>query len=157
MSGIYRGANGTGMPPYFGGENWSLAWGPPNKLPGVLVKPEPTWTSLWPSRNGLVGQDITAANAWLMPLTWEWPTPDPGNGGYKMLTGVTRDQGGNPVPNVPVDAYRVTDGIRESSTISDATGTYILWVRTSGQYFVAGFLAGAPDRQGVTDDNLTGV
>lgn len=141
------------MVPFYGGMDWSKQW---NQPPTYGVPSEPSWMSLWPVRSQLVGQDITAANAWLLPVQWDIPDPGAGNSGYRKLVGVTRDQGGNIVPNVPVGAYNVTTGSLEASATSDSAGNYVLWVRTSNNYFVAGFLAGSPDRQGTTDNNLTG-
>lgn len=141
--------------PNWGGDDWSRPWIFPNTYQNPST-PDPQWTSLWPVRPQLVGQDATQANAWKLPATWVIPEPLPGNGGYKTISGVTRDRGGNPVPNVPVGVYNAATGQLEHSVVSDAAGNYSVNVNTANNYFVAGFLPGSPDQQGVTDNNITG-
>lgn len=142
--------------PYWGGDDWSRPWIFPNTNQDPST-PDPQWTSLWPVRPSLVGQDITAANAWKLPATWVTPEPLLGSSGRRQIAGVTRDYGNNPIAGVTVGAYRAVDGVLECTAVSDSVGNYILWVNTAGNYFVAGFITGAPDREGVTDNNIAGV
>lgn len=140
-----------------GRENWDQSWPygqsgqPPNYLPLKI-----DWIAPWPTKSGTRGYDLTQMNAWQEALNWEAWTIRYGNSGYKTISGVTRDQGGNPVAGVTVGAYRTTDGVLECTATSDSAGNYALWVKTAGNYFVAGFING-PDRQGVTDNNIAGV
>ena len=76
------------------------------------------------------------------------------------ISGVTRDNNGNPLAGCTVEIYETASNLFRGSTISDANGNYAVDV-TSGEtgltFQAVAYLAGAPDVAGVSLNTLTGT
>lgn len=72
------------------------------------------------------------------------------------LSGITRDNVGAPLGNCIVEVFRIVEGVRAAVTTSDGAGAWSVYLMV-GPYFVIGYLAGSPNRAGVTDITLEPV
>lgn len=70
------------------------------------------------------------------------------------LTGVAKDSAGTPIPGAFVRAHRSWDGAPVGETTADGSGAFSIPVYVSGPYQIVAYLAGAPDRAGVSRNDL---
>jgi hypothetical protein len=73
-----------------------------------------------------------------------------------VITGVTRDSTGTPLPSVTVDLYLSATDQRVDSTVSDGAGNFTFGA-TAGPYYLVAYKVGTPDVAGTSVNTLTGV
>lgn len=126
------------------------------------VRPDIVWAGLWPQSRSM-GGDVTAnagslgSDASNTSGAYEYPmrmlAGSLGRGGF-FLSGITRDQNGDPLGNVTVQGYLTATEAYQGVAISDFAGYYV-WV---GQYqqphYLVAYLPGAPDVAGTTVNTL---
>jgi hypothetical protein len=109
----------------------------------------------------VTGQDFFVD--WVFVRKWVDPEPSHGSWGSEEtileyhITGVVRDQNGNPIPNATVWLFRTIDKQFIDETTTNENGEYDFIVRdTTTQYFIRAHKDGTPNIFGTTDRNLTG-
>lgn len=74
----------------------------------------------------------------------------------RLVTGVTRDSGGNPLGGCTVELFDTRTDQRVAATVSDGSGNFSL-PGASGPYYLVCYKAGTPDLAGTSVNTLTGV
>jgi hypothetical protein len=114
------------------------------------------WNELWPSASFGVGDRNDGRP--LLGICFDGRTQmRAGACNYKVIQGITRDNVGNPLGGVTVDAYDTLTDIKDATTISDPSGNYVIYVPTNSTHYLVGYLAGSPDLAGTTQNILVGV
>lgn len=90
-------------------------------------------------------------------MTGPLPLPAPYKIKRKTIEYVTKNSVGTPVAGVTVDAFRTADDGKFDTQVSDGSGNVMFSVYDDLNYYLRGYLAGAPDTAGTTVDNVTGV
>ena len=74
----------------------------------------------------------------------------------RYIFGVSRSASGAVLPGATVKAFRTSDDIKVSQTVSGLDGTYVLTVLNLHQHYLVSYKAGSPDVYGTTVNNLVG-
>jgi len=76
---------------------------------------------------------------------------------YKV-SGYTRDQNNNPIPNCIVVLYDALTDAKVASTVSDSSGYFeFTGLSSAGAYYIRAYKSGTPNLIGVTSRNIYGV
>jgi hypothetical protein len=113
---------------------------------------------LWPR-----SQMITDGQLWCTDGTqvndcvwWAWPRYDAtGAHSCYMISGITKDSGGNPLPGVTVEAYTTADDVFRGKCVSGPDGGYNCPTLINAAHYLRAYLVGNPDVAGTTRNDLT--
>ena len=113
---------------------------------------------LWPRAQMLTSCQIWCTDGSMLndPIWWAWPRYD-GTGAHScyMISGVTKDAGGNPLPGVTVEAYTAADDVMRGSCVSGPDGGYNCPTLINAPHYLRAYLVGNPDVAGTTRNDLT--
>ena len=97
----------------------------------------------------------TAEDCWEMPQYADCKVGAVTLPVYKIL-GVTKDSVGSPLGGVSVDLFRTSTDVKVDSTVSDASGNYLLYTPYPGEYhYCVAYLT--PNLTGATVNTLVGT
>jgi hypothetical protein len=119
---------------------------------------DPVFTDvLWPRSQGLNGAIYDTDGLYVADSAWfNWPRQDSGARSCNVITGITRDANGNPLPNCNIDAFTTVDDVKQGSIQSDSSGYFSIPTYASGAHYLVAYKASSPSNlAGSTDNNLT--
>lgn len=70
------------------------------------------------------------------------------------ITGVTKDSTGAVLGSVTVDLFDTASDTIRGTTVSDATGNYLVDAQIDATYYLVGYKSGAPDVAGTSVNTL---
>jgi hypothetical protein len=73
---------------------------------------------------------------------------------HPVLTGVSRDATGAPLPGCVIKLFRTVDDVKLDETVSDGSGVYSFVTSAPGPLYLVFYKAGAPDVAGTTRNDL---
>jgi len=100
-------------------------------------------------------QDVDCVPLEISP--WIFAPPVPGGANGRLgFNGFTRDASGGIIPGVTVKCMLTATDVKQSETVSDATGAFVVSTSEAGGHYLLFYKTGTPDLSGTTVNTLTG-
>jgi hypothetical protein len=106
---------------------------------------------------GQAGGGVPGTNALPKVRAFSSSLPTPMRWQLFSITGITKDSAGAALGNCVIKLFRTSDDLESYSTVSDASGNYILPVDNLTQWYAVAYKAGSPDVAGTTVNTLIGA